>query len=66
MYAEFEVHRTMVCDRARTEALRRAIESMVRPGDVAFDVGAGSGILSVFAQGPARGSTRSSGRRLPF
>ncbi len=49
MYAEFEVHRTMICDRVRTGAFQRAIESVVRPGDIVLDVGAGSGILSVFA-----------------
>jgi type I protein arginine methyltransferase len=49
MYAEFEVHRSMICDRVRTEAFRHAIEAVVRPGDVVFDVGAGSGILSLFA-----------------
>ena len=49
MYAELEVHRTMICDRVRTEAFRRAIDAVVRPGDIVLDVGAGSGILSVFA-----------------
>jgi SAM-dependent methyltransferase len=48
-YAEFEVHRTMIRDRVRTEAFKRAIESVVRPGDIVLDVGAGSGILSIFA-----------------
>lgn len=49
MYAEFEVHRTMIRDRVRTGAFQRAIDSVVRAGDIVLDVGAGSGILSVFA-----------------
>jgi protein arginine N-methyltransferase 1 len=46
MYAELEVHRTMIRDRVRTEAFQRAIESVVRPGDVVLDVGAGSGSMA--------------------
>jgi hypothetical protein len=38
MYAEFEVHRTMIRDRVRTEAFRRAINAVVRPGDIVLDV----------------------------
>jgi type I protein arginine methyltransferase len=49
MYAEFEIHRTMIRDLVRTQAFRQAISAAVRPGDIVLDVGAGSGILSLFA-----------------
>ena len=39
----------MIRDRVRTDAFQRAINSVVRRGDIVADVGAGSGILSVFA-----------------
>jgi predicted RNA methylase len=39
----------MMCDRARNRALARGIRSLVRPGDVVVDVGAGAGFLSILA-----------------
>lgn len=42
-------HQWLLEDSERTDLLRRVVESLVRPGDVVADVGAGTGILGVFA-----------------
>lgn len=48
-YARPEIHRTMLLDSVRTEAFRAAIKAAVRPGSTVIDMGAGSGILCMFA-----------------
>jgi type I protein arginine methyltransferase len=48
-YADLSVHRWMLHDGVRNEAFRRALCEVVKPGDVVLDVGAGTGLLSIFA-----------------
>lgn len=48
-YGELGVHRWMVGDRVRNEAFQRALGKIVKPGDVVLDLGAGTGLLSIFA-----------------
>jgi SAM-dependent methyltransferase len=48
-YSELSVHRWMLRDGVRNEAFRRALAHVVKPGDVVMDLGAGTGILSLFA-----------------
>jgi len=43
------IHVEMLRDDVRTDGFRRAIEEVVRPGDIVLDIGTGSGVLAVFA-----------------
>jgi protein arginine N-methyltransferase 1 len=48
-YARTDIHAEMLDDRARTETYRRAILDLDLRGKTVLDVGAGTGILSLFA-----------------
>lgn len=48
-YEAPSLHRTLVNDRVRCLAYKKAIEETVRKGDIVLDVGAGTGILAMFA-----------------
>jgi SAM-dependent methyltransferase len=48
-FADISVHKHMLTDRIRCEAFRRALHKLVSPDSVVLDVGAGTGLLSMFA-----------------
>jgi Predicted RNA methylase len=48
-YNGIQIHQTMLKDRVRCEAFQRALSHAIHPGDIVVDVGAGTGILSLFA-----------------
>ena len=48
-YGDLSVHRWMLRDTVRNEAFQRALRKVVKPGDVVLDLGAGTGLLSIFA-----------------
>jgi protein arginine N-methyltransferase 1 len=49
MYRGIHEHRAYVGDAERVDAFRRAIERVVRPGDVVLDLASGTGILGFIA-----------------
>lgn len=48
-YGDILDHLLMIQDEVRTESYRKAIEAVVKPGDVVIDFGSGTGILACFA-----------------
>lgn len=48
-YLSLDIHRRMLRDDVRNEAYRQALFAAVKPGDAVLDVGAGTGVLSLFA-----------------
>jgi len=48
-YHDLSVHKLMLRDRVRCEAFRKALAETVTPGCSVLDIGAGTGILSLFA-----------------
>lgn len=48
-YRALSFHRFMLHDRVRNEAFQKGLHHAVKPGDVVLDMGAGTGLLSLFA-----------------
>jgi cyclopropane fatty-acyl-phospholipid synthase-like methyltransferase len=48
-YAQLSLHRWMLRDSIRNESYRHALNHAVKPGDAVLDMGAGTGLLSMFA-----------------
>ena len=44
-----DYHRLMLADRVRMDAFFGAIRTLVKPGDVVYDIGAGLGVMGLFA-----------------
>ena len=44
-----DYHRWMIKDTKRTVAFKHALQGLIKPNDVVADIGAGTGILSLFA-----------------
>jgi SAM-dependent methyltransferase len=49
-YDTIRSHLEMLEDGVRTEAYRKAIQEVVKPGDRVLDFGCGTGVLSIFAE----------------
>ena len=48
-YVSLDIHRRMLRDDVRNQAYRQALFATIKPNHVVLDVGAGTGILSLFA-----------------
>ena len=48
-YYDLSIHKLMLRDQVRCEAFRKALAETITPGCAVLDIGAGTGILSLFA-----------------